>query len=238
MIVIPAIDIIDAKPVRLYQGDYQKKEVVASSVKETALSFENSGAQWIHIVDLDGAKQGKPVNVNIILSAVEALNVPIEAGGGIRTMEDIDMYLTHGISRVILGTSAINDEQLLKNAITKYGEKIAVGMDCKDGNVMVEGWLKGSRMNYISFAKHLEDIGVKNLIFTDISKDGTLMGPNIEMLRNLQEAVQMNIVASGGIKDLSHIQALKQMNLYGCITGKAIYCGSLDLKQAILEARV
>ena len=199
MIVIPAIDIIDAKPVRLYQGDYQKKEVVASSVKETALSFENSGAQWIHIVDLDGAKQGKPVNVNIILSAVEALNVAIEAGGGIRTMED---------------------------------------MDCKDGNVMVEGWLKGSRMNYISFAKHLEDIGVKNLIFTDISKDGTLMGPNIEMLRNLQEAVQMNIVASGGIKDLSHIQALKQMNLYGCITGKAIYCGSLDLKQAILEARV
>ncbi len=238
MIVIPAIDIIDAKPVRLYQGDYQKKEVVASSVKETALSFENSGAQWIHIVDLDGAKQGKPVNVNIILSAVEALNVPIEAGGGVRTMEDIDMYLMHGISRVILGTSAINDEQLLKDAIAKYGEKIAVGMDCKDGNVMVEGWLKGSSMNYISFAKHLEDIGVKNLIFTDISKDGTLMGPNIEMLRNLQEAVQMNIVASGGIKDLSHIQALKQMNLYGCITGKAIYCGSLDLKQAILEARV
>lgn len=233
MIILPAIDIIDSKPVRLYQGNYDLKETVAESVLDTAKSFEKSGAEYIHIVDLDGAKSGKRENEKTILEVVKNVSTPIELGGGIRTMEDISFYLENGVSRVILGTAAINNPDLLKEAINKYGDKISVGMDCKDGYAMAQGWLESSDLYYIDFAKKLEEIGVKNIIFTDISKDGTLSGPNVNMLENLKKAVNIDITASGGIRDITHIETLAKMNLYGTIIGKAIYTGTIDLKEAI-----
>lgn len=233
MIILPAIDIIDTKPVRLYQGDYNKKESVADSVLECAKSFESNGAEYIHIVDLDGAKSGKRENEKVILEVVKNVSTPIEVGGGIRTMEDISFYLDNGISRVILGTAAINNPTLLQEALNQYGEKISVGMDCKDGYAMAQGWLEGSDLYYIDFAKKLESMGVKNIIFTDISKDGTLSGPNVEMLDNLSKAVNIDITASGGIRDITHIETLSKMHLYGTIIGKAIYTGTISLKEAI-----
>lgn len=236
MIILPAIDMMSGRPVRLYKGEYDSSEVVAESVLDTARKFEADGAEWIHMVDLDGARSGKKENAKLIVQTAQTVKVPVEVGGGIRTMEDISFYLENGVSRVILGTAAISNEELLKEALAKYGEKIAVGMDCRDGYACSSGWLETSDLYYTSFAKHLEELGVKTVIFTDISKDGTLAGPNLEMLRELSEAVSMNIVASGGVRDLGNIRDLAQMNLYGAITGKAVYAGTMDLKEAIALA--
>lgn len=233
MIILPAIDIIDNAPVRLYQGDYNKKEIVADSVLESAKRFEALGAEYLHIVDLDGAKQGTPINSTTIIETSAACSIPIEVGGGIRDMESVTMYLEQGVARVILGTSAIEDEAFLKAAIARYGNRIAVGLDCKDGFVCTRGWLNDSDVPYLCFAKHLEELGVATIIFTDISRDGTLTGPNLMMLQQLSSYVTMDIIASGGIKDLSHIQALAELDLYGAITGKAMYAQTLDLPQAI-----
>ena len=233
MIILPAIDIIGGKPVRLYQGDYEKKEVVADSVTDTALKFEKEGAAYVHLVDLDGAKEGRMINHELIAKTAHSLSIPAEVGGGIRSMEDIEWYLNHGVSRVILGTAAIRDESLLKEALGKYGNKIAVGMDCKDGYAMGQGWLEKSSLYYLDFAKELENIGVANIIFTDISKDGTLRGPNLEMLKKLSETVSVSITASGGIHNMDDIRKLASMHLYGAIVGKAIYAGTVDLKEAI-----
>ena len=233
MIILPAIDIIDRKPVRLYQGDYAQKEIVGSSVMELAKNFEQSGAEYIHLVDLDGAKEGKRVNHEIILETAHALDVPVEVGGGIRTMAQIESYLENGIDRVILGTSAMEDPQLLQDALRRYGERIAVGIDCRDGLVYGRGWLEASELHYITFAKQLEEMGVQTVIVTDISKDGTLSGPNTDMLAALKEQSGMRIIASGGIRSIEDIAALKQLGLYGAITGKAMYHGTLDLKAAI-----
>lgn len=233
MIIIPAIDIIDGKPVRLYQGDYTKKEIVASSVIETAKSFEEAGSEYIHLVDLDGARHGKPVNADLVLQAASAVNVPVEIGGGIRTMEDVKTYINGGIGRVILGTAAISDPDFLHQALKEYGEKIAVGLDCKDGYACASGWLDRSSLYYTSFAKRLEEMGVSTIIFTDISRDGTLNGPNTEMLRELQETVSCRITASGGIRNISHIRTLMGMGLYGAIAGKSVYSKTLDLKEAV-----
>ena len=229
MIILPAIDIIDRKPVRLYQGDYAQKEIVGSSVMEQAKNFEQSGAEYIHLVDLDGAKEGKRVNHEIILETAHALDVPVEVGGGIRTMAQIESYLENGIDRVILGTSAMEDPQLLQDALRRYGERIAVGIDCRDGLVYGRGWLEASELHYITFAKQLEEMGVQTVIVTDISKDGTLSGPNTDMLAALKEQSGMRIIASGGIRSIEDIAALKQLGLYGAITGKAMYYGTLDL---------
>ena len=237
MIILPAIDIIDRKPVRLYQGDYAQKEIVGSSVMELAKNFEQSGAEYIHLVDLDGAKEGKRVNHEIILETAHALDVPVEVGGGIRTMAQIKSYLENGIDRVILGTSAMEDPQLLQDALRRYGERIAVGIDCRDGLVYGRGWLEASEMHYITFAKQLEEMGVQTVIVTDISKDGTLSGPNTDMLAALKEQSGMRIIASGGIRSIEDIAALKQLGLYGAITGKAMYHGTLDLKAAISLCR-
>lgn len=237
MIILPAIDIIDRKPVRLYQGDYAQKEIVGSSVMELAKNFEQSGAEYIHLVDLDGAKEGKRVNHEIILETAHALDVPVEVGGGIRTMAQIESYLENGIDRVILGTSAMEDPQLLQNALRRYGERIAVGIDCRDGLVYGRGWLEASELHYITFAKQLEEMGVQTVIVTDISKDGTLSGPNTDMLAALKEQSGMRIIASGGIRSIEDIAALKQLGLYGAITGKAMYHGTLDLKAAISLCR-
>ena len=237
MIILPAIDIIDRKPVRLYQGDYAQKEIVGSSVMELAKNFEQSGAEYIHLVDLDGAKEGKRVNHEIILETAHALDVPVEVGGGIRTMAQIESYLENGIDRVILGTSAMEDPQLLQDALRRYGERIAVGIDCRDGLVYGRGWLEASELHYITFAKQLEEMGVQTVIVTDISKDGTLSGPNTDMLAALKEQSGMRIIASGGIRSIEDIAALKQLGLYGAITGKAMYHGTLDLKAAISQCR-
>lgn len=232
MIILPAIDIIDHQPVRLYQGDYQKKEVVGTSILSLAKAFEAEGAEYLHMVDLDGAKEGKEINHEIIYEVAKTISIPIEIGGGIRTMNSIRAYLNHGIDRVILGTSALEDKQLLQNAVAEFHDHIAVGLDCKDGYVCTRGWLQTSDTHYVAFAKYLETIGVKTIIVTDISKDGTMEGTNLEMLKTLKQEVSMNIIASGGIRDLSHIQALRDLNLYGAITGKAMYAKTLDFKEA------
>ena len=233
MIILPAIDMMGGLPVRLYQGEYDSASQVADDVVTTAISFANAGAEWIHMVDLDGAKTGQKENARKIVETAEKVSVPIEVGGGIRTMDDIRWYLDHGVSRVILGTAAIENRALLEEAVSVYGEKIAVGIDCKNGYPCARGWLSQSSCSYLDFAKDLESVGVSTIIVTDIAKDGTLQGPNLEMLKTLQENVSMNIIASGGIANIEHIRALAQMNLYGAITGKAVYSGTLDLKEAI-----
>lgn len=233
MIILPAIDIIDGKPVRLYQGDYNKKEIVADDIFETAKSFERVGADYIHLVDLDGAKSGGNENHELVIRITKELNIPVELGGGIRSLDTIKHLLENGVSRVILGTIAIEDENLLKTAVDTYGEKIAVGIDCKDGKVYGRGWLEGSNLDYLDFAKKMENIGVKNIIVTDISKDGTLQGANVEMLKKLKSTVDIDITASGGVRDLDNIKELMEIDLYGAITGKAIYAETLSLEEAI-----
>ena len=233
MIIIPAIDIIDGKPVRLYQGDYNKKEIVAEDILETAKKFESLGAEYIHLVDLDGAKKGELVNGEVIIKVANSVNVPVEVGGGIRTFETIKYLIDNVVSRVILGTSAMEDEELVKKAIAAYKDKIAVGIDCKDGYACGRGWLEKSSLYYIDFAKKLKELGVETVIVTDISKDGTLEGPNVEMLKKLKEEVDINITASGGIRDIKNIKDLNDMDIYGAITGKAIYAETLSLEEAI-----
>ena len=233
MIIIPAIDIIDGEPVRLYQGDYSRKEVVSKDVLETALSFQKQEAEFIHLVDLDGAKKGELVNGDLIIKVVKSLNIPVEVGGGIRTFETIEYLINNGVSRVILGTVAMENKELVKKAVESFGEKIAVGIDCKDGYAYGRGWLYGSKIYYIDFAKELQTLGVKNIIVTDISKDGTLQGPNVDMLRGLEKEVNIDITASGGVATIEDIKELKEIGIYGAITGKAIYAKSLSLEEAI-----
>ena len=233
MIVLPAIDILDGKPVRLYQGDYGQSTCVADDALVCAKNFEAANAPYLHIVDLNGAKEGNRVNEDLIYEIVKTCTIPVEVGGGIRTMSAIDSYIENGVSRVILGTSAIQNIGLLKDVVRKYGSKIAVGLDCKDGYVCTSGWLEKSKEYYLDFAKRMEEIGVQTLICTDISKDGTLQGPNFKMLEALKNHVTCNLIASGGVRDLSHIKKCKDLDLYGVIAGKAIYEKTLDLKEAI-----
>lgn len=233
MIIIPAIDIINKQPVRLYQGDYNQKEIVGQSILELAKTFEKEGASYLHLVDLDGAKEGSLINKDVIVEVANSISIPVEIGGGIRTMEAISYYLDNGIARVILGTSAMEDPTFLAAALAKFGDKIAVGIDCKDNYAYGRGWLEASTLHYLDFAKSLAEKGVKTIIVTDISKDGTLSGPNVEMLKTLSEEVDINIIASGGIKDIDDIEALKALGLYATITGKAMYHKTLDLKAAI-----
>lgn len=237
MKVIPAIDIIDGKAVRLYKGDYNKKEVVDNDVLKRALEFEQAGADIIHIVDLDGAKEGTTVNKTLILEIAKEVKTPIEVGGGIRTLEDIEEYLNGGVYRVILGTAAINDKNMLMNAVKKYGEKVCVGIDVKNGVVCGNGWLEESDRELIEFGKDLKNLGVKSFIVTDISKDGTLQGTNIELMKTFSENVTRNVTASGGIKDINDVKNLIPLNIEGVIIGKAIYSGNLNLKEAVKITR-
>ncbi|CDM68956.1 1-(5-phosphoribosyl)-5-[(5-phosphoribosylamino)methylideneamino] imidazole-4-carboxamide isomerase [Clostridium bornimense] len=232
MILFPAIDIKDGKAVRLYQGRFDKCEEMGIPL-EIAKEFEKTGAEFIHLVDLDGAKEGKRINSDIIKAIAEAVNIPVQLGGGIRTLEDLEAIFDLGVSRAIIGTAAYKDKEFLIKAVEKYGEKIAVGVDAKDNKVALEGWLESTDMDYIEFSRQLEKIGVKTVIYTDISKDGTLEGANIEGLKALSNAVNMDIVASGGVKDLEDLLKINELNLYGAISGKAIYSGSLDLKEAL-----
>ena len=240
MIILPAIDIKDGNCVRLFKGDFSTVEKVADNYLETAQSFEKAGAEWIHMVDLDGAKEGRPVNTKIYTDVAVKTNLKVEIGGGIRNFETIEEYLNMGISRVIIGSAALKNPALVKEAVEKFGsEKIAVGIDAVNGMVAAEGWLEASDVNYIDLANKMIEAGVRYFIFTDISKDGTLSGVNKEQLKALADATddKCNIIASGGVHTMDDIIACKEMGLYGTICGKSIYKGTLNLKEAIEYAR-
>ncbi|MCI6888790.1 MAG: 1-(5-phosphoribosyl)-5-[(5-phosphoribosylamino)methylideneamino]imidazole-4-carboxamide isomerase [Ruminococcus sp.] len=236
MIILPAIDIKDGNCVRLFKGDFSTVEKVAADYLETAKSFEAAGAKWIHMVDLDGAKEGKPVNAKIYTDVAEKTNLKVEVGGGIRNLETIQEYLNMGISRVILGSVALKNPELVSDAVDKFGsEKIVVGIDAVNEMVATEGWLESSDVNYIDLANKMIETGVKYFIFTDISKDGTLSGVNVQQLKKLADATygKCNIIASGGVHTMDDIVVCKEMGLYGTICGKSIYKGTLDLREAV-----
>ncbi len=236
MIILPAIDIKDGNCVRLFKGDFSTVEKVADDYMETANGFEKSGASWIHMVDLDGAKEGRPVNTKIYKDVASKTSLKVEVGGGIRNLETIEEYLSMGISRVIIGSAALKNPMLVQDAVKKFGsEKIAVGIDSKDGMVAAEGWLEASNVNYIDLTKKMMEIGVKYFIVTDISKDGTLSGVNSSQLEKLAKATEgkCNIIASGGVHTIEDIKICKKLGLYGTICGKSIYKGTLNLKEAV-----
>ncbi len=233
MIILPAIDIKDGQCVRLTKGDFSTVEKVAEDPLKTALAFQEAGAEWIHMVDLDGAKEGSLKNSEVFLQVAQNTGLKVELGGGIRTLESIDYYLEQGISRVIIGSAAISNPELVKAAVAKYGDKIAVGIDARNEMVSADGWLTDSEITYLDLAKKMEAIGITCIIFTDISRDGTLSGPNLEQLDRIKEAVSCEIIASGGIHTMKDIIALNEMGLYGAICGKSIYKGTLSLEEAI-----
>lgn len=236
MIILPAIDICGGQCVRLLRGDFGTAEKVAEDPLETALSFRAAGADWLHMVDLDGAKAGRPVNTAIFTQAAEKSGLKVEVGGGIRSMETVEAYLAAGVSRVILGSAALSNPALVAEAAGRYGDRIAVGIDAKNRMVSADGWLNDSQVDFIELAKRVEQMGVGCIIFTDISKDGTLTGPNLEQLEELRRAVGCRVIASGGISDIRDIRALRQLDVYGAICGKSLYSGRLDLAEAIKEA--
>ncbi|MGH4117670.1 1-(5-phosphoribosyl)-5-[(5-phosphoribosylamino)methylideneamino]imidazole-4-carboxamide isomerase [Clostridium sp.] len=235
MKIFPAIDLKNGKCVRLYQGEFNSAKVVAEDPLQTALNFAAKGAEYLHMVDLDGALTGTIENLNSINKVISDAKIPIQLGGGIRSLDTVDMLIKKGLSRVILGTAALNNQSLVKEAVKKYGDKIAVGIDARDGYVAVEGWQTSSKIEYIDFAKQMEFLGVKTIIFTDISRDGTLTGPNFEATGLMNDTVSCNIIASGGMKCLADIKKLRKMNLYGAIIGKALYSGNISLEDAIYE---
>lgn len=233
MIILPAIDVKDGRCVRLFQGDFSTAEQVAENHLQTAKSFEDAGAKWIHMVDLDGAKDAKPVNSALFLEVAKNTSLKVELGGGIRNMQTVEYYLSRGISRVILGSAAVQNPAFVAQAVKEFGEQIAIGIDAKNQMVAAEGWLDNSGLHYLELAKQMEQVGITRIIYTDISKDGTLSGPNLEQLDAINQAVSCDIIASGGIKELADIKALKELGLYGAICGKSIYSGSLSLKAAV-----
>lgn len=232
MIVLPAIDIKDGKCVRLVQGDFSTAKQVAADPLEAALKFQKDGAQYLHMVDLDGAKDASLCNKDIFIEIAKKTNMCLEIGGGIRSSENAAFYLENGIDRVILGSVALKNPSLVRTLVSYYGKRIVVGIDAKNGMVSTEGWLDVSNVDFITLAMEMEAIGIKNIIFTDISKDGTLSGPNIDELKQLNSAVSCNIIASGGIKNIEHIKAVKELDLYGVICGKSLYENTLDLAEA------
>lgn len=238
MIILPAIDIKDRTPVRLYQGEFDTVHKVAENALQTAKQFEQAGAEWIHMVDLDGACEGHPVNDDIFIEVTEQTNLKVELGGGIRTIEDIARYIEGGISRVILGSVALHNPALVREAVARYGDAIAVGIDAKDGMVRGSGWLEASDVHFVDLAKAMGEAGVRTIIYTDISKDGTLSGPSVAHYEQLIAACpEVNIIASGGIRDIDNIKELKAAGLCGAICGKSLYEGTLSLEAALTLAK-
>lgn len=233
MIVLPAIDLHEGKCVRLFRGDYATAQVVAGDPVETALGFQEQGARWMHMVDLDGAKEGRPLNAGEILRTVRAVGMKIEVGGGIRSMRTVADYLEGGVARVILGSAALRDPDFVREAVKEYGKKIAVGIDALGGMAAAQGWTEQSGVHYIDLARQVEDMGVQTIICTDIHQDGTQAGPNLEMLDKLNRAVGCNIIASGGVSSLLDLVDLYDLGLYGAIAGKSLYAGTLDLRAAV-----
>lgn len=233
MIIFPAIDLYDKKAVRLYKGDYSQMTVYSDNPIEIARDFEKCGAGYIHMVDLEGAKDGTTPNISVVEDIAKHTSLFVEIGGGIRSMETVGRYLDAGVSRVILGTAAVNDKEFLVEAVETYGDKIAVGADVKDGFIAIKGWTENSSLTLHDFLEKMEKIGVGNVICTDISKDGAMRGTNRELYRELSEKYSLDITASGGVSTLDDVKALREMNLYGAIIGKAYYTGAIDLREAL-----
>lgn len=237
MLILPAIDLFGGKAVRLYKGNYDEMTVYSDNPLLVAKDFQKSGAEFIHIVDLEGAKDGTTPNISVIENIVKNTSLKVEVGGGIRSIEVIKKYLDIGVRRVILGTIAVTDNAFLRRAVAEYGDKIAVGADIKDGFVAIKGWVEKSNISCDDFFKELSLIGVSTVICTDISKDGAMKGTNLELYRTLSQKYKMDIVASGGVSSIDDIKALKAMDMYGAILGKAYYVGAVDLKEAIEVAK-
>ena len=237
MKIFPAIDIFDGKAVRLFKGDYNQMTVYSENPVEIALDFKSQGAKCMHLVDLEGAKTGETPNIKTIQELVTAFDGLVEVGGGIRSMEVVERYISSGVNRVILGTAAVTDREFLKEAVKKYGDKIAVGVDIKDGFVAIKGWTEKSNLNAFDFVKELQELGVNTIICTDISKDGAMQGTNHELYSELGKRLKINVVASGGVSSLDDIKRLRSIDIYGAIIGKAYYTGAISIKDALSEAR-
>ena len=237
MILFPAIDLFEKKAVRLYKGDYANMTVYSENPIEIARDFEAKGCTHIHMVDLEGAKDGTTPNIAIVEQVAKETSLFVEIGGGIRSMETVARYLEAGVSRVILGTAAVNDEAFLRQAVAQYGDKIAVGADVKDGYIAIKGWLEKSAVTLEEFLQKMQEIGVKNIICTDISKDGAMQGTNLALYRALSEKFSLEITASGGVSTMEDIRQLRKMDIYGAIIGKAYYTGAIDLAEALEVAK-
>ena len=234
MDIIPAIDIRQGKCVRLYQGDFEKEEVFSTDPANVALSWEQSGATRLHVIDLDGAKEGKLVNLSHIENIASATRLPIQVGGGIRDQESVSQLLSIGVQRVILGTTAITSKNVIKEIVSKFGpQKVVLGVDARNGLVASEGWKKQSNIGVLDLITEMEDHGIPRLIFTDIHRDGTLIGPNLDAIKEVAESTNMSVIASGGISTIDHIKSLKDLNIEAVIVGRALYTGSISLPNAI-----
>ena len=236
MLIFPAIDLYGVKAVRLFKGDYAQMTVYSDDPVSVARDFAAAGASCIHLVDLEGARDGNTPNLDIVRSIATSTPLFTEIGGGIRSMDVVDAYLSAGVDRVILGTAAVNDEAFLRAALEKYGERIAVGVDIKDGMVAIKGWTEKSDRDARAFCRHMQSLGVKTLICTDISKDGAMVGTNRELYGELSRELDIQIVASGGVSTLDDVRHLASLDLYGAIIGKAYYTGAIDLQAAVKEA--
>ena len=237
MNIFPAIDLFDKKAVRLFKGNYSQMTVYSDNPIEIARDFEKHGAKYIHMVDLEGAKDGTTPNIDVVADIAKNTSLFVEIGGGIRSMAIVEEYFNAGVSRVILGTSAVTDEEFLINAVRKYGDKIAVGADVRDGFIAIKGWLEKSAYTLDAFFEKMQKIGVKTIICTDISKDGAMKGTNLQMYRELSRKYSLDIVASGGVSSIDDIIELRKMELYGAIIGKAYYTGAIRLDEAIEVAK-
>lgn len=237
MLIFPAIDLFEGKAVRLLQGEYDRMTVYNDDPLSVAWDFAAQGATCLHLVDLEGAKNGTTPNIDTIRRLAAETELFTEVGGGIRSMETVRTYLTAGVDRVILGTAAVKDESFLKEAVAAYGERIAVGVDIRDGKVAIHGWTETSGIDAMEFMARLEEIGVRTVICTDISRDGAMAGTNHDLYRQLSEQFSLQIIASGGVSSIEDVRELAARNLYGAIIGKAYYTGALSLREAIEVAK-
>ena len=233
MEIFPAIDLKEGRCVRLYQGEFSKETVMNEDPVAQAIIFEKLGAEILHIVDLDGAIAGESLNLPVIEKICKAVRIPVQVGGGIRSLVTVEKLLSAGVEKVILGTAALYDNSFLEEAVRLYKEKIIVGIDAKNGFVATRGWLDLSEISYVSLAKQMESLGVQTIVFTDISKDGTLAGPNVEQLELLQKSVSTRLIASGGVASIQDVKKLNDMNIYGVIIGKALYEKTIDLEEVL-----
>jgi len=237
MRIFPAIDLYGGKAVRLYKGDYAQMTVYNEDPVAVARDFERLGAQYVHVVDLEGAKIGVPAHLEVVKRIAQETKLFIEVGGGIRNMDTVDKYLSAGAGRVILGTSAVTDEAFLRDALAKYGEKIAVGADIADGKIAIRGWVEKSEYTVDAFFEKMQGLGVKTVICTDISKDGAMKGTNVALYKEIGEKYSIDLIASGGVSSIRDVEALAKNGTYGAIIGKAYYIGAIDLRKAIEVAK-
>lgn len=237
MVIYPAIDLYEGNAVRLFKGDYAQMTVYSKNPAAVALDFRAAGAKRIHLVDLAGAKSGKPENLSTIAAIIAVFSGFVEVGGGIRDMDTVDKYISIGVDRVILGTAAVKDPDFLKAALQKYGDKIAVGVDIKDGYVAIKGWTEKSDLTADAFMEQMTALGVATVICTDISRDGAMQGTNRELYKELSAKYPIDLIASGGVSDMDDLRALNAMGIHGAIVGKAYYIGAINLKQAVEECK-